>query len=34
LLSYLLVTTTLSLIVYGRLSVPEARLAMTLLQDG
>ena len=34
LFSYLLVTTALSLIVYGCLSVPEARLAMTLLQDG
>lgn len=34
LLSYLLVTVALGLIVYGCLSVPEARLAMSLLQDG
>lgn len=34
LFSYILVTTALSLIVYGCLSVPEARLAMTLLRDG
>lgn len=34
LLSYVLVTTALALIVYGCLSVPEARLAMSLLQDG
>lgn len=34
LLSYVLVTVALGLIVYGCLSVPEARLALSLLQDG
>ena len=34
LFSYVVVTAALALIVHGCLSVPEARLAMTLLQDG
>ncbi len=34
LVAYSLVTVALGLIVYGCLSVPEARLAMSLLQDG